>query len=186
MKNKRLHGPRPAAQPAAFEAPAGRWAPSCPPFHGSRSAPLPLCLRMFGLNIHALPPSLPLVATRRPCACRCGRIWPGFGCRPAGFRPGSQLWGAGAARCLWPPPARRAPFLQLTGRWKPPARAIARPDAPPRPRRGGLISPQTQSQTSSLGRETGHPDCFLTFRAQNQACCTSPCHTEERAPRTRW
>ena len=107
---------RPAGRLRGACWPIARLAPSCPPSHGSRSAPLPLCLRMFGLNIHALPPSLPLVATRRPCACRCGRIWPGFGCRPAGFRPGSQLWGAGAARCLWPPPARRAPFLQLTGR----------------------------------------------------------------------
>ena len=106
---------RPAAcRPAGrLRGLAGRRAPSCPPFPGSRSAPLPLCLRMFGLNMHALPPSLPLVATRRPCARRCGRIWPGFGCRPAGFRPGSQLWGSGAARCLCPPPlARRAPFLQ--------------------------------------------------------------------------
>ena len=102
---------RPAGRLRGACWPIARLAPSCPPSHGSRSAPLPLCLRMFGLNIHALPPSLPLVATRRPCARRCGRIWPGFGCRPAGFRPGSQLWGAGAARCLWPPPARRAPFL---------------------------------------------------------------------------
>ena len=43
---------RPAAcRPAGrLRGLAGRRAPSCPPFPGSRSAPLPLCLRMFGLT----------------------------------------------------------------------------------------------------------------------------------------
>ena len=172
MRNKRLRGPRPAAQPAAFEAPAGRWAPSCPPFHGSRSAPLPLCLRMFGLNIHALPPSLPLVATRRPCARRCGRIWPGFGCRPAGFRPGSQLWGAGAARCLWPPLRAARHFCNRQGAGSPP-RAPSRALAPPcalgaRPlkwaktmkegQRGRKDDDSTVFFVSSLWVQRGRPD----------------------------